>query len=150
EIADKWTRIIAESGPTAIMPYSYLGTEGLLNGLTVGDPFFNKLGATIAERTFCDSGACTGYIMTVGPTPGMDPESFQSSKFIILWACNMLSTNAHMWPFVAQAQRNGAKVVVIDPQRTKTAELANQHIRIRPGTDAALALAMMQVIIEEQ
>lgn len=88
--------------------------------------------------------------MTVGPTPGMDPESFQHSKFIVLWACNMLSTNAHMWPFVAAAQRQGAKVVVIDPVRTRSAQMADQHIRIRPGTDAALALAMMNVIIGEQ
>lgn len=149
-IAGRWKQIIAESGPTAILPYSYLGTQGLLNGLTVGDPFFNKLGATVSERTFCDSAACTGYIMTVGPTPGMDPESFQHSKFIVLWACNMLSTNAHMWPFVAAAQRQGAKVVVIDPVRTRSAQMADQHIRIRPGTDAALALAMMNVIIGEQ
>lgn len=149
-IATRWQQVIAESGPAAILPYSYLGTEGLLNGLTVGDPFFNKLGATVSERTFCDSGACTGYIMTVGPTPGMDPESFQHAKFIVLWACNMLSTNAHMWPFVAAAQKRGAKVVVIDPVRTRSAQLADQHIRIRPGTDAALALAMMNVIIGEQ
>ena len=148
-ISSHWRSTIADHGPAAIMPYSYLGTQGLVNGLTVGDPFFNKLGATVAERTFCDSGACTAYIMTVGPTPGMDPESFQHSKFIILWACNMLSTNAHMWPFVAQAQRNGAKVVVIDPVKTAGAEQADQHIRIRPGTDAALALAMMNVIIGE-
>lgn len=140
---------IARSGPHAILPYSYLGTQGLVNGLTVGDPFFNKLGATVSERTFCDSGACTGYIMTVGPTPGMDPESFQHSRLIILWACNMLSTNAHMWPFVEKAQRNGAKLIVIDPVRTRGAQQADQHIRIRPGTDAALALAMMHVIVNE-
>lgn len=149
EISTRWRGIIAEHGPTAILPYSYLGTQGLVNGLTVGDPFFNKLGATVSERTFCDSAACTAYIMTVGPTPGMDPESFQYSKLIILWACNMLSTNAHMWPFVEKAQRNGAKVIVIDPVRTKGAQLADQHIRIKPGTDAALALAMMNVIVNE-
>lgn len=149
EITTRWKNIIAESGPQAIMPYSYLGTEGLLNGLTVADPFFNKMGATVSERTFCDSGACTGYIMTVGPTPGMDPESFAESKLIILWACNILSTNAHMWPFIAEAQRKGAKIIVIDPVRTKAAELADQHIFIRPGTDAALALALMNIIIAE-
>lgn len=148
-ISGTWRRIIDAQGPTSILPYSYLGTQGLVNGLTVGDPFFNKLGATVSERTFCDSAACTGYIMTVGPTPGMDPESFQHSKFIILWACNMLSTNAHMWPFIAKAQKNGAKVVVIDPVRTAAAQQADQHIRIRPGTDAALVLAMMNVIIGE-
>jgi anaerobic selenocysteine-containing dehydrogenase len=149
EIAACWRKTIAEAGPRAILPYSYLGTQGLVNGLTVGDPFFNKLGATVSERTFCDSGASTAYIMTVGPTPGMDPESFQHSKLIILWACNMLSTNAHMWPFVEKAQRNGAKLIVIDPVRTRGAQQADQHIRIKPGTDTALALAMMNVIVNE-
>ena len=99
-IGQRWKAIIAQDGPTAILPYSYLGTQGIVNGLTVGDPFFNKLGATVSERTFCDSGASTAYVMTVGPTPGMDPESFVHSRFIILWACNMLSTNGHMWAFV--------------------------------------------------
>lgn len=148
-IASKWKAIIAEDGPTAILPYSYLGTQGLVNGLTVGDPFFNKLGATVSERSFCDSGASTAYVMTVGPTPGMDPESFQHSRLIILWACNMLSTNAHMWPFVDRAKKNGAKVIVIDPVKTGTSAMADQHIRVRPGTDGALALAMIHVIIRE-
>ena len=85
--------------------------------------------------------------MTVGPSPGMDPESFQHSNFIILWACNILSTNAHMWPFVEMAQRNGATLVVIDPLGTQGAQVADQHIRLRPGTDAALVLAMMNVVI---
>lgn len=148
-IATKWKAIIGESGAQAIMPYSYLGHEGLVNGLTCGDPFFNALGATISERTFCDSGACTGYIMTVGVTPGMDPESFAHSKYIILWACNILSTNAHMWPFVQEAQKKGAKLVVIDPLKTKTAQLADWHIAVRPGTDAALALGMIHVIVRD-
>lgn len=149
EIKQRWTAIIAEHGPTAILPYSYLGTEGILNGLNVGDPFFNKLGATISERTFCDSGSCTAYFMTVGPTPGVDPEAFRYSKYIILWACNTMSTNLHHWPFIAEAQAQGAKVVVIDPVKTRTAKKADWHIPIRPGTDGALALAMMNVIIAE-
>ena len=148
-IATKWKAIISESGAQAILPYSYLGHQGLVNGLTVGDPFFNALGATISERTFCDSGACTGYIMTVGVTPGMDPESFAHSKYIILWACNILSTNAHMWPFVQEAQKNGAKLVVIDPLKTKTAQLADWHLAVRPGTDTALALGMIHVIVRD-
>ena len=148
-IGTRWKEIITADGPTAILPYSYLGTQGLVNGLTVGDPFFNHLGATVSERTFCDSGASTAYIMTVGPTPGMDPESFEHSRFIILWACNMLSTNAHMWPFIDRAKKNGAKLIVIDPARTGTSAMADQHIRVRPGTDGALALAMIHVIIRE-
>ena len=149
EITSRWRDIIAKDGPTAILPYSYLGTQGTLNGLNAGDPFFNKLGATISERTFCDSGACTGYIMTLGPTPGMDPESFRHSKYIVLFASNPMSTNTHMWPFIAEAQKNGAKLVVVDPVRTRSAQAADWHLAIRPGTDAALAMGMIHVIITE-
>ncbi len=149
EIGARWRTIIAEDGPTAILPYSYLGTQGTLNGLNVGDAFFNRLGATISERTFCDSGASTAYIMSVGPTAGMDPESFRHSKFILLFAANPVSTNVHMWPFIAEAQKNGATVVVVDPVRTRTAEAADWHIALRPGTDAALALGMIHVIVAE-
>ena len=149
EITGRWKKTIEEHGPTAILPYSYLGTEGILNGLNVGDPFFNKLGATISERTFCDSGACTGYIMTVGPTPGTDPESFVHSRYIILWACNTISTNLHHWPFLAEAQKRGAKIVVIDPVKTRTARQADWHIAIKPGTDGALAMAMINVVTTE-
>src|SRR5215475_9161710 len=149
EIKRRWGAIIDTYGPTAILPYSYLGTEGILNGLNVGDAFFNRLGATISERTFCDSGSCTAYFMTIGPSPGMDPESFKHSKFIILWACNTISTNLHHWPVIAEAKSKGAKLVVIDPVKTRTAREADWHIPIRPGTDAALALGMMNVIISE-
>jgi len=149
EIKTRWTGIIDEHGPSAILPYSYLGTEGILNGLNSGDAFFNKLGASISERTFCDSGAITAFFMTCGPTAAVDPESFVHSKYIILWAINTISTNLHHWPFIAKAQENGAKVVVIDPVSTRTAKKADWHIAIRPGTDAALALGMINVIIEE-
>jgi anaerobic selenocysteine-containing dehydrogenase len=149
EIATRWKQIIAAHGPTAILPYSYLGTEGILNGLNVGDAFFNKLGATITERTFCDSAACTGYMMTVGPSPGTDPESFVHSRYIILWACNTISTNLHHWPFISEAQKRGAKIVVVDPVRTRTARQADWHIPIKPGTDGALAMAMINVIVSE-
>jgi anaerobic selenocysteine-containing dehydrogenase len=149
EIASRFRAIIAEHGAQAILPYSYLGTEGLLNGLNVGDAFFNRLGASISERTFCASGAATGYIMTVGPTPGTDPESLVHSRYIIIWACNVISTNLHLWPIIAEARRRGAKVVVIDPMRNRTAEEADWHIPIRPGTDGALALGMINVVINE-
>jgi len=148
-IAKRWKSIIETDGAQAILPYSYLGTQGIINGLNVGDPLFNKLGATVSERTFCDSGSCTAYMMTIGPTPGVDPESFVHSKYILLWACNTLGTNSHHWPFIEQAKKAGAKLVVIDPVRTRTARLAYWHIPIRPGTDAALALAMIHVIIKE-
>jgi len=149
EIAGRFRSSIAGFGAESIMPVSYLGTEGVLNGLSVGDAFFNKLGATITERTYCGSGTFTGYIMTNGATAGVDPESVAHSRYVIIWACNMISTNLHLWPFVAQAQRRGAKVVVIDPVRHRTAAHADWYIPIRPGTDGALALAMMNVIIGE-
>ncbi|TFV71071.1 molybdopterin oxidoreductase family protein [Blastococcus sp. CT_GayMR19] len=149
EIAGRFRAAAEKRGPEAIMPVSYLGTEGILNGLNVGDPFFNRLGATISERTYCDSGACTAYTMTIGATAGVDPESLVHSRYIVVWACNIMSTNLHLWPFVAEAQRRGAKVVVIDPVRHRTAKAADWYLPIRPGTDGALALAMMHVIIGE-
>jgi len=149
EIATRFRAAIAEHGAEAIMPVSYLGIEGILNGLNVGDPFFNRVGATIAERTYCDSGSCTAYAMTIGATAGVDPESLVYSRYIIIWACNMVSTNLHLWPFVTEAQRRGAKVVVIDPVKHRTAQRADWYIPIRPGTDGALALAMMHVVINE-
>lgn len=148
-IAERFRATIDEHGPESIMPVSYLGTQGVLNGLSVGDPFFHRLGATVTERTYCDSGSCTAYSMTIGATAGVDPESLVHSRYIIIWACNMISTNLHLWPFVAEAQKRGAKVVVIDPMRHRTAKAADWHIPIRPGTDGALALAMMHVIITE-
>ena len=149
EISGRWKEIVARDGPAAILPYSYLGTEGILNGLNVGDAFFNRLGATVSERTFCDSGAISAFFMTCGPTAAGDPESFVHSRYIVLWAINTISTNLHHWPFIAEAQRRGAKVVVIDPVATRTAKQADWHLPIRPGTDAALALGMIHVIVAE-
>ncbi len=149
EIKSRWSGIIDEYGSQAIMPCNYLGHEGILNGLHVGDAFFNRLGSTIAERTFCGVGREVGTTFSVGPTTGIDPESFVHSRYIILWAVNTLSTNSHHWPFLDEARRAGAKIVVIDPLRSRTAIQGDWHIPIRPGTDAALALGMMNVIIAE-
>jgi anaerobic selenocysteine-containing dehydrogenase len=149
EIKSRWTDIIAKYGTQAIMPHAYLGHQGTLNGLTCGDAFFNRLGSTVAEKTYCESGSSTAWIMTVGPTGGLDVESLAYAKYIIVWAMNMLNTNLHAWPFILEAKKKGAKIVVIDPVRTRTAKQADWHIQINPGTDAALALAMMNVIIDE-
>ena len=150
EISGRWSEIIDRDGRAAILPYSYLGTEGILNGLNAGDAFFNRLGATVSERTFCDSAAISAFFMTCGPTPAVDPESFVHSRYIVLWAINTISTNLHHWPFIAEAQRRGAKIVVIDPVATRTARQADWHLPIRPGTDAALALGMINVIVAEE
>tara|TARA_R110001583_G_scaffold164850_1_gene317332 strand:- start:4521 stop:6656 length:2136 start_codon:yes stop_codon:yes gene_type:complete len=148
-MASKWKKIIAEDGPQAIMPNSYLGNQGLVHGLNGGDAFFNRMGATVTERTFCGEGSCTAWLLTVGPTAGLDPESFIHSKYIVIWASNSASTNLHHWRIVKEAQAKGAKVVVIDSFASKTAKGADWHIAPKPGTDGALAMAMMQVIIEE-
>lgn len=149
EITRRWKTIIEEYGPQAIIPYSYLGHQGLVHGLNGGDAFFNKMGATVCERTFCGEGSCTAWLLTVGPTAGLDPESYAHSKYIIIWGCNSVSTNLHHWHFVKDAQKRGAKVIVIDPYRSRTAKEADWHIAPKPGTDGALAMAMMHTIIEE-
>ena len=149
EITSKWKAIIDEHGPQAIMPNSYLGNQGLVHGLNGGDAFFARLGATVTERTFCGEGSATAWLLTVGPTAGVDPESFIHSKYIIVWACNSVSTNLHHWHIIKEAQKKGAKVVVIDSYASRTAKEADWHIAPKPGTDGALAMAMMNVIIEE-
>jgi anaerobic selenocysteine-containing dehydrogenase len=148
-IKSKWTEIIDQYGSQAIMPHAYLGNQGTANGLTAGDAFFNRLGSTVAEKTYCASGSSTAWVMTVGPTGGLDVESLTHAKYIIVWGMNMISTNLHAWPFVLEAKRKGAKIVVIDPFKSRTAKQADWHIAIKPGTDAALALGMMNVIIQE-
>ncbi len=150
EIKTRWTEIIDTHDAQAIMPHAYLGHQGVLNGLTSGDAFFNRLGATVAEKTYCESGSSTAWHMTVGGTGGLDVESMAYSKYIIVWGMNMTSTNLHGWPFLLEARKNnGAKIVVIDPVRNRTARQADWHIPIRPGTDGALALGMIHEIIAQ-
>ncbi len=149
EITTRWKAIIAEHGPQAIVPYSYLGHQGLVHGLNGGDAFFNRMGATVTERTFCGEGSATAWLMTYGPSGGMDPESFKHSQYIIIWACNSVSTNLHHWHIVKEAQKQGAKVVVIDAYKSKTAKEADWHLAPRPGSDGALAMALIHTLIEE-
>ena len=149
EISTRWKAIITEHGPQAIVPYSYLGNQGLVHGLNGGDAFFNRMGATVTERTFCGEGSSTAWLLTVGPTAGLDPESFIHANYIIIWACNSISTNLHHWHIIKEAQKKGAKVVVIDSYASRTAKEADSHIAPKPGTDGALAMAMIHTIIEE-
>lgn len=148
-IVDRWQALINDVGPRAILPVSYLGNQGLVHGLNGGDAFFNRMGATVCERTFCGEGSCTAWLLTVGPTAGVDPESFIHANFIVIWACNSVSTNLHHWHIIKEAQKRGAKVVVVDSFASKTAKEADWHLAPKPGTDGALAMAMMHVIIEE-
>ena len=149
EIGRRWREIIAEHGSQAIMPQSYLGNMGLVQGINSGDPFFNRLGSTVNEKTYCTSGSSTAWLLTHGPTGGVDPESFVHCKYIVIWACNTISTNLHHWPFVLEARKHGAKVVVVDSYRSRTAKGADWHICPKPGTDGALALAIINSLAEQ-
>ena len=149
EIAARFRAISAEFGSEAILPYSYGGTLGALNGGSMDRRFFHRLGASQLERTICSSAGEVGLESVYGVKLGTEPEQFRHSKYIIAWAANIHANNVHLWPFIAEAKRNGAKLVVIDPYRTRTAECADWFLPINPGTDTALALGMMHVIIGE-
>jgi anaerobic selenocysteine-containing dehydrogenase len=149
EIAQRLRKIIAEFGSEAILPYSYGGTLGALNGASMDRRFFTRLGAAELERTICSSAGEAGLESVMGVKLGTEPEQFVNSRYIIAWAANIHGNNVHLWPFIAEARRKGAKLVVIDPYRTRTAACADWYLPINPGSDAALALAMMHVIIGE-
>lgn len=144
-------RAIAESpdGPQAILPYSYAGTMGLLQGESMDRRFFHLLGASFLDRTICATAGMMGMRMTVGASIGADAEGLPESDLVILWGTNTLTSNPHLWPFVLEARKRGAPVICIDPIRTRTAEQCDEWIAIRPGTDAALALGMMHVLFAE-
>jgi anaerobic selenocysteine-containing dehydrogenase len=149
EIASRFRRISSDSGSEAILPYSYGGTLGALNGGSMDRRFFHRLGASQLDRTICSAAGEAGLKSVLGVKLGTEPEQFRHAKYIIAWAANIHGNNVHLWPFVMEARRNGAKFVVIDPYRTRTAECADWYLPINPGTDAALALGMMHVIIGE-
>src|SRR3989440_4752039 len=149
EIADRFKGIVAEFGSEAILPYSYGGTLGVLNGASMDRRFFHRLGASQLDRTICSAAGDAGLKSVLGVQLGTEPEQFRHSRYIIAWASNIHGNNVHLWPFIAEARRNGAKLVVIDPYRTRTAACADWYLPINPGTDVALALALMHVIINE-
>jgi anaerobic selenocysteine-containing dehydrogenase len=149
EIASRFRKIAAEFGSEAILPYSYGGTLGAVNGASMDRRFFNRLGASQLERTICSSAGEAGLESVMGVKLGTEPEQFIHSRYIIAWASNIHGNNVHLWPFIVEARRRGAKLVVIDPYRTRTAASADWYLPINPGTDGALALAMMHVIIGE-
>src|SRR5579859_6037327 len=149
EIASRFRSIAAEFGSEAILPYSYGGTLGALNGASMDRRFFHRMGASQLDRTICSAAGEAGVKSVYGAKIGTEPEQFRHAKYIIAWASNIHGNNVHLWPFITEARRNGAKLVVIDPYRTRTAECADWYLPINPGTDAALALGMMHVIIGE-
>jgi anaerobic selenocysteine-containing dehydrogenase len=149
EIAARFRAIVAEFGSEAILPYSYGGTLGALNGASMDRRFFGRLGASQLERTICSAAGEAGLISVFGVKLGTEPEQFAHSRYIIAWASNIHGNNVHLWPFIEEARHKGAKLVVIDPYKTRTAACADWYLPINPGTDSALALAMMHVIIGE-
>jgi anaerobic selenocysteine-containing dehydrogenase len=149
-VAARLQRISQEFGSEAILPYSYAGTMGFLNGSGMDRRFFHRLGASRLDRTICSSAGGAGLTAALGLRYGTEPEQFRHSKLILAWGANIHGTNVHLWPFIVEARRNGAKLYVIDPIRTRTAALADRHYVINPGSDLALALAMMNVIIGER
>ncbi|UZN49373.1 molybdopterin oxidoreductase family protein [Cupriavidus cauae] len=140
---------IAARDPQAIVPYSYAGTMGLVQGESMAARFFHKLGASLLDRTICASAGATALRYTYGASVGMDIEHVEDAKLIVIWGGNPIASNLHFWTRVQQAKRRGATLVAIDPYRSLTAEKCHRHIAPMPGTDGALALAIMHVLIRD-
>src|ERR1051325_10165235 len=148
-IATPLRGVIDEFGGQAILPYSYAGTMGLLHGESMDRRFFHRIGATLLDRTICASAAMEAMNVTYGTRMGTDPETVDQAKLILLWGTNTLPANPHLWPYIRKAKENGATTICIDPLRTRTAAACDEHIAIRPGTDGALALAMMHALFRD-
>lgn len=149
DIARRLHAVIDEFGGEAILPYSFAGTQGFVQSSVMDGRLFATIGASQLEATVCGATSYTGLSAVNGVHVGIDPEDVVHSRFIILWGTNTLVTNLHLWPFIQRARNDGATVVVIDPQRTRTAQAADEHIQPAPGTDVALALGMLKVIVDE-
>jgi anaerobic selenocysteine-containing dehydrogenase len=145
-IAARLTQI-ASRDPQAILPYSYCGTMGQVQGESMAGRFFHQLGASLLDRTICSSAGGEGLTQTLGGKIGMKVEFFAESKLILIWGSNSIGSNLHFWRLAQVAKRNGARLVCIDPRRTETADKCHDHVQLRPGTDAALALALMHELI---
>src|ERR1700742_1628587 len=150
EIAERF-REIADSpdGPESILPYSYGGTMGVVQGESLDRRFFHRLGASLLGRTICAAAGAAGLIATLGYKYGTDMENFHRARLIVLWGTNTLTSNIHLWPEIKEAVANGARLIGIDPYRNPTIDHCHQFIQLRPGTDAAMALGVMNVLISE-
>ena len=142
---------IAGRGPDAaqaILPYSYAGTMGLVQGESIAGRFFNKLGASLLDRTICASAAAEGLTYTVGGKLGMQVQFFSESRLILIWGSNSIASNLHFWRHAQEAKRQGARLICIDPRRSETADKCHEHIALLPGTDAALAFGIMHELVQ--
>jgi anaerobic selenocysteine-containing dehydrogenase len=146
DIADRLSAI-ARRDPQAIVPYSYAGTMGLVQGESMAARFFHRLGASLLDRTICASAGAEGLTQTLGGKFGMQVQHFADSRLILIWGSNSIGSNLHFWRHVQEAKRRGARVVCIDPRRTETADKCHEHLALLPGTDAALAFALMHELI---
>jgi len=150
EIALRLTDTAEKFGPESILPFSYGGTLGQIHGNGMDRRFFHRLGASQLDRTICSEAGGVALASVNGAKYGVPPEDYQHARYIIAWGANVHGTNIHLWPFIEEARRKGAKLVVIDPFRTRTAALADWHLAIRPSTDVALALGLMHCIIRDE
>lgn len=148
-IVDSVSDRIARHGGETVLPWSSAGNQGLLQMSSLDRRFFAALGASTTHGALCGSVAKAGYAATTGTGMSTDPTTVEHAKYVILWGTNTRLTNRHLWQFIERARADGAKLVVIDPVRTITAEVADWFIQPRPGTDTALALAMVNVIVSE-
>lgn len=149
DIADRLRSAIEAHGPESILPYSYAGTMGLVQGSSMDRRFFHHLGASLLARTICATAGSEGWRHTYGDRMGPTPEEAERARLVLLWGTNTLTSNPHLWPALRRARERGARLIAIDPIRTRTAEQCDEHLAIRPGTDAALALGMMHVILRD-
>src|SRR5512143_2472881 len=148
-VAERFRAVAREHGPQSILPYSYAGNMGLLGYGSMDRRFFHALGASRLDRTICASAGAAGWKATVGKAMGYDPEAVVHARLVVAWGANIVSSNVHFWPFVEEARRRGARLVCVDPYRSRTAERSDLHLALYPGTDAALALGMMHVVFRD-
>jgi anaerobic selenocysteine-containing dehydrogenase len=149
DVIAKNLKAVAEENPQSILPYSYAGTMGLLQGSSMDRRFFHRLGASLLDRTICSNAGMFGMRYTVGASVGTNPETVDQAKYVLIWGSNIITSNIHLWRYILKARSRGAKIVTIDPLKTRTAQQSDEHIAIMPGTDGAFALAMMHVILRD-
>jgi anaerobic selenocysteine-containing dehydrogenase len=147
-VADSLARVRDEVGGEAILPYSYAGTQGLIQGNVMSARVMNALGATELERTICATAGLAGTGMAHGFSPEVDPEEWAHARYLLVWGWNPMSTAPHLWRKLLDARKAGARLVVVDPFRSRTARVADEHLRPLPGTDAALGMGMMRAIVD--
>lgn len=149
DIAGRLRGVVEEWGPEAVLPYSYAGTMGLVQSASMDRRFFHRMGASLLARTICAAAGTEAWRHTYGDRVGPTPEEAEHARLVLLWGTNTLTSNPHLWPALRRARERGARLVAIDPIRTRTAAQCDLHLPIRPGTDAALALGMMHVILRD-